>query len=252
MGSYLGICKKKDTDDFTESFFSKTDVILNGTNLDANEKTLFKRRYMNKLYSLRNYKHLYSLWFYFHRFLSTTLGVAIPALLSVQYYYTTSNENPIYWTAWGLSILSGFATGYNNVFKVDQRYYLLRSIYQKLKNEGWSYILLCKQYDLKNNSEKLKHKELFIIFMQTIEDIINDYHKNDMETVMQSDNKDEKEVILMQERALKQINGPDSASTEAPREQAKDQDKLRSLPTDVQLQILQQLQQGNYDKNVQI
>lgn len=206
MGNIFGIWKKKDEDNFTESFFTKSDLLLQTTDLENPEKILFRRRYMNKLYSLRYYKHVYTIWFYFYRFLATTLGVAIPALLSVQYYYSTSVENPIYWTAWGLSILSGFATGYNNVFKVDQRYFLLKNIYQRLKNEGWCYILLCKQYDVRNNNTKVKHKELFIIFMQSVEDIINDYHKNDIETVMQEDKKNETEIQQIQERTVKQLN----------------------------------------------
>lgn len=199
-------CKK--SDDYNDSFFSNTENILSVTDLTAQQKILFRRRFMNKLYSLRYFKHTYALWFYIHRFLATTLGVAIPALLSIQYYFNESSVgNPIYWSAWGLSIVGGFATGYNNVFKVDERYFLLRGIYQKLKNEGWTYLLLCKKYDQRNENQiKLTHTTLFIGFMESIEDIISDYMKHDMEAVMQDSLSREEQISMIQERALGPVN----------------------------------------------
>lgn len=202
-------CKKKAPEELYEnSFFSKSELILNTTNLSDSQKILFRRRYMNKLYSLRYFKQLYSIWFYTHKFLSTTLGVAIPALLSIQYFYSDNSvNNPIYWTAWVMSIIGGFATGYNNVFKVDQRYFLLRTIYQRMKNEGWSFIILCNRYDQKDcNNQKIKHDVLFIVFMQSVEQIIDDYSKNDMETVMEDSNKKDEQMEMILERALSNSN----------------------------------------------
>ena len=241
MGNLFSIWKKKDEDNFTESFFTKTDLILNTTDLQPNEKTLFKRRYMSKMYNLRYYKHVYAIWFYIHRFLATTLGVAIPALLSVQYYYNTSIENPIYWTAWGLSILSGFATGYNQIFKVDNRYYLLKNIYQKLKNEGWCFILLCKKYDIQKNTEKLKHKAMFVIFMENVEDILEEYHKADMETVMKA-NKKEDVITEIQERSLG-LNNQEFNSTPSlsPEQIQKTQDEFNKIQEQIKNQIAQEV-----------
>lgn len=210
MGNYF--CKKKTKDDYTDSFFTKTNVLLQTTDLSENQKIIFRRRYMNKLYSLRKYKHIYAVWFYLHRFLETTLGVAIPALLSIQYYYGEGSvNNPIYWSAWGLSIFSGIVTGYNNIFKVDQRYFLLRSIYQKMKNEGWIFILLCKKYDILNENKKRKHSDIFTIFMESIEEIIDNYNKNDMETVMAIDSKINEESLknMLQSRSIEDDNQPE-------------------------------------------
>jgi len=239
MGNFLGIWKKKDEDNFTESFFTKSELILSTTNLDSNEKTLFRRRYMNKMYSLRYYKHLYAIWFYIHRFLATTLGVAIPALLSVQYYYNASVENPIYWTAWGLSILSGFATGYNQIFKVDNRYYLLKNTYHKLKNEGWCFVLLCKKYDLQKNNEKIKHKDLFTIFMENIEDILDEYHKTDMETVRKIEKKDE-QITDVQERSLGLNTEPNQILNLSPEQIQKAQEDLTKIQEEIKNQITQE------------
>ncbi len=203
MGNFF--CRKAETAavvkaDYSNNFFEKTDSILKTTDLTDNQKILFKRRYMNKLHSFRNYKHIYAVWFYLHRFLATTLGVAIPALLSIQYYFGDgSMNNPVYWTAWGLSIFGGFVTGYNNIFKVDQRYFLLRTIYQKMKNEGWLFILLCGKYNISpdepNGRNQRRHREVFVIFMESIEEIIENYNKNDMETVMAVDSKVKGDVV---------------------------------------------------------
>lgn len=254
MGNLFSIWKKKDEDNFTESFFTKTDLILNTTDLDQHEKTLFRRRYMNKMYNLRYFKHVYAIWFYVHRFLATTLGVAIPALLSVQYYYSSSVENPIYWTAWSLSILSGFATGYNQIFKVDNRYYLLKNTYQKLKNEGWSFILLCKKYDIQKNNDKLKHKAIFVIFMENIEEILDEYHKIDMETVMKS-NKKEDVITDIQERSLgigitEPSSPPITPLNISPEQIQKAQEELNKIQEQVKNQITQEYlrMQNNFPK----
>jgi len=207
-------CKKQSfEDEYTDSFFNNTENILATTNLSSDQKVLFRRRYMNKLYSLRHFKHNYAVWFYLHRFLATTLGVSIPALLSIQYYFNEGSvSNPIYWSAWSLSILGGFATGYNNVFKVDERYFLLRGIYQKLKSEGWSFLLLCKKYDQRNELlVKMTHSALFVGFMESIEDIVSDYMKNDMETVKQDSKTREEQNMMVQQRALELVNQHNSA-----------------------------------------
>lgn len=243
MGNILVFCRNKSNNDYTENFFEEQDKILNTTDLDTNEKILFRRRFLNKLYNLRKFKHIYAMWFYVHRFLAATLGVGIPALLSIQYYYNNSVNNPIYWTAWGLSILGGLVTGYNNIFKVDQRYYLLRNIYQKMKNEGWCFILLCKKYDQKNNMGKLKHRALFVIFMESVEDIINDYHKNDMEAVMEDTKKNESFIAEIQQRALGLSNGEPSNNQLLPMPTI----QIQQLPRDnqiIQQQIMEQLNSG--------
>ena len=186
--------------DYSSSFFNKVETILDTTDLDDAQKILFNSRYVNKLQRIQKFKIFYACAFYLNRFLSTTLSVAIPALLSIQYYFNSSNgsvDNPIYWTAWALSIVGGFVTGYTNIFKVDQRYFLLRAIYQKLKNECWCFILLTKKYDrtIPRTNIKLTHKELFKKFMDSIENVIDDYMKKDMETVMQDNNKEGKEDL---------------------------------------------------------
>jgi hypothetical protein len=183
---------------YNDNFFKRLKTILDTTDLNNSQKILFNSRYINKLSSFGKYKNIYSIAFYINRFLSTTLSVAIPGLLAIQYYYKSNSgtvDNPIYWTAWILSMVGGFITGYNSIFKVDQRYFLLRAIYQKMKNEGWSFIILSKKYDKINKitNKKHTHTELFKKFMESVECIIDDYMKHDMETVMEDNQKQTKD-----------------------------------------------------------
>ena len=124
-----------------------------------------------------------------YKFFSVTLGVAIPALLSIQYYYTSGEgvQNPIYWSAWGLSLLGGFINGYTHIFKVEERFFLMRVFslknrvfktqeikilrvfylfYQKMKYECWAFLFLFKKYEIKVNDMKLRHAEVFSMFME--------------------------------------------------------------------------------------
>jgi hypothetical protein len=183
---------------YDDNFFKRLKTILDTTDLNNSQKVLFNSRYINKLSSFGKYKIIYSIAFYIHKFLNTTLSVAIPGLLAIQYYYKSNSgtiDNPIYWTAWILSMIGGFITGYNSIFKVDQRYFLLKAIYQKMKNEGWSFIILSKKYDKINKitNKKYTHSELFKKFMESVERIIDDYMKHDMETVMEDNQKQSKD-----------------------------------------------------------
>ena len=209
-------CKKGvEEENFSYSFFTNPEIILGTTNLTEQQKILYRRRFMKKVYMLRRYKHVYAVLFYIHKFLSTTLGVAIPALLSIQYYVDSGNNlnNPIYWSAWALSLFGGFVSGYSNIFKVDERFFLLRAIYQKLKYEGWSFILLCKKYDVNDDfGHKMLHDQLFTMFMESIEQIIDDYKKNDMETIMDNNKSNENEIVEMQQRA-RIASSPEQLST---------------------------------------
>ena len=191
-------------ENFSNNFFNNPEIILGTTNLTNQQKILYRRRFMNKLHSIRTQKHLFAVLYYIYKFFSTTLGVAIPALLSIQYYYNAADgiNNPIYWSAWGLSLLGGFINGYTHIFKVEERFFLLRTIYQKMKYECWSFLLLCKKYEIKMDEEKLTHNQLFTMFMESIEIIINEYKKNDMEALFEDNKRKEDELIEMQQRTI--------------------------------------------------
>ena len=49
---------------------------------------------------------------------------------------------------------------------------------------------------------KLRHSELFSMFMESIESIINEYKNKDMEALMEDSKKKENETMEMQERTI--------------------------------------------------
>ena len=191
-------------ENYSYDFFTKPDSIIGTTNLTTEQKILYRRRFLNKLYYIRREKHILAVFYYMYKFFSVTLGVAIPALLSIQYYYNSGEgvQNPIYWSAWGLSLLGGFVNGYTHIFKVEERFFLMRIFYQKMKYECWAFLFLFKKYEIKVEDEKLKHSELFSMFMESIESIINEYKNKDMEALLEDSKKKENETIEMQERTI--------------------------------------------------
>jgi len=191
-------------EDYSNDFFTKPEAIIGTTNLTTDQKILYRRRFLNKLYYIRREKHILAVFYYMYKFFSVTLGVAIPALLSIQYYYNSGEgiQNPIYWSAWGLSLLGGFVNGYTHIFKVEERFFLMRVFYQKMKYECWAFLFLFKKYEIKVEDEKLRHSELFSMFMESIESIINEYKNKDMEALLEDSKKKENETIEMQERTV--------------------------------------------------
>jgi hypothetical protein len=71
-----------------------------------------------------------------------------------------------------------------------------------MKYECWAFLFLFKKYEIKIEDEKLKHSELFSMFMESIESIINEYKNKDMEVLLEDSKKKENEAIEMQERII--------------------------------------------------
>jgi hypothetical protein len=191
-------------DNYSNDFFTYPETIIGTTNLTTEQKILYRRRFLNKLYYIRREKHVLAVLYYMYKFFSVTLGVTIPALLSIQYYYTSAEgiQNPIYWSAWGLSLLGGFINGYTHIFKVEERFFLMRIFYQKMKYECWAFLFLFKKYEIKVDDTKLRHAEVFSMFMESIESIINEYKNKDMEALLEDSKKKEDETMEMQERTI--------------------------------------------------
>ena len=219
------IPNRPEEESFSNDFFTKPEIILGTTNLSNEQKILYRRRFLNKLFYIRREKHVLGVLYYMYKFFSTTLGVAIPALLSIQYYYNSENSinNPIYWSAWGLSLLGGFINGYTHIFKVEERFFLMRIFYQKMKYECWAFLFLFKKYEIKVDDVKLKHAEVFSMFMESIESIINEYKNKDMVALLEDSKKKENETIEMQQRTitfqLKSKNDLPQSSQSSPQQQ---------------------------------
>ena len=71
-----------------------------------------------------------------------------------------------------------------------------------MKYECWAFLFLFKKYEIKVDDMKLRHAEVFSMFMESIESIINEYKNKDMEALMEDSKKKENETIEMQERTI--------------------------------------------------
>jgi hypothetical protein len=71
-----------------------------------------------------------------------------------------------------------------------------------MKYECWAFLFLFKKYEIKVDDMKLRHSELFSMFMESIESIINEYKNKDMEALLEDSKKKENETIEMQERTI--------------------------------------------------
>jgi hypothetical protein len=78
----------------------------------------------------------------------------------------------------------------------------MRIFYQKLKYECWAFLFLFKKYEIKADDVKLKHADVFSMFMESVESIINEYKNKDMEALLEDSKKKDDEINEMQERTI--------------------------------------------------
>jgi hypothetical protein len=78
----------------------------------------------------------------------------------------------------------------------------MRIFYQKLKYECWAFLFLFKKYEIKVDDVKLKHSDVFSMFMESVESIINEYKNKDIEALLEDSKKKDDEINEMQERTI--------------------------------------------------
>lgn len=137
-------------------------------------KQILTSRYTQVLtnYSLRSKR--YSIWFHTLRTIVTVGSLIVPALLSVQFSTTTPAyiTDGIYWLTWTLSLLVTISNGVTTLYKVDKKYYMLHTIYEHLKSEGWQYLELSGKYSgHRTNGLPPTHENQFRYFTTSIEKI---------------------------------------------------------------------------------
>jgi hypothetical protein len=68
-----------------------------------------------------------------------------------------------------------------------------------MKYECWAFLFLFKKYEIKVDDVKLKHAEVFSMFMESVESIINEYKNKDMEALLEDSKKKDDEINEIQE-----------------------------------------------------
>jgi hypothetical protein len=154
--------------------FSKRieEAILEIDDLSKLEKIILRRRYIKMIEDIeKETKHL-SFTYNLFKFLIQTGSLIIPAILSIQHFYPSDlMANPLYWGSWGTSIGVGLLTNYVGVFKIDQKFYQINGLLEKLKIEGWCYIELSGKYNKKEGDEHATHSNKFRLFCNEIENM---------------------------------------------------------------------------------
>jgi len=110
---------------------------------------------------------------FFHHFtrIFVSLGsVIVPALLSIQ-SPTSQSSVGLYWITWLISLLVTCFHNFITIFRFDKKHYALHATYEKLQNEGWSYLELSGRYSGHQGSKHIHptHKNQFQLFVHTIE-----------------------------------------------------------------------------------
>jgi hypothetical protein len=147
--------------------------------LSVTQKKILEDRYLCILESFEYRTKLYAFLFHTCRFIVTVGSLIVPALLSIQYVDTGSSNivmNPgdfsfqIYWTTWVISLLVTTSNGIFTLFKVDKKYYLLHTMYEQLRSEGWQYLELSGRFSgFYTPREKPTHANQFLFFCHAVE-----------------------------------------------------------------------------------
>jgi hypothetical protein len=147
--------------------------------LDTTQKKLIEERYICLLAEFQRRAKFYALLFHTCRFIITVGSLIVPALLSIQYVdakTTSSQMDPqtfafqIYWTTWVISLLVTTSNGIFTLFKVDKKYFLLHTMLEQLRSEGWQYLELSGKFSgFYTPKERATHQNQFLYFCHSVE-----------------------------------------------------------------------------------
>lgn len=156
-------------------------ALENIKDLEPLQKQIIEQRYLCLLENFQKRANFYAFLFHLCRFIITVGSLIVPALLSIQYVDTGnagSTWNPttfafqIYWSTWVISLLVTTANGVFTLFKVDKKYYLLHTMLEQLRSEGWQFLELSGRFSgFYTPREKPSHKNQFLYFCHAVEKI---------------------------------------------------------------------------------
>lgn len=190
------------------------------------QKIILKKRYVNLVYCLHARAAKYSLLYHLGHFIITVGSLFVPALLSVQYTNTDGESiNPkrqvdIFWTTWVISLLVTISNGIITLYKIDKKYYVLYTVLERLRSEGWQYFSLTGRYSGHLIDHQIPtHTNQFVYFCYYIEKIA-------LKLVAE-------EYLKQDEKSLQNTNGANASSAtniNSITEQSKNNYSVSSMP----------------------
>jgi hypothetical protein len=168
------MCKRK-----TSNYGSFRLALQEIRGLDTVQKKIIEDRYISLIEEFEKRSNFYALLFHTCRFIVTVGSLIVPALLSIQYVdakTTSSQTDPqtfsfqIYWTTWVISLLVTTSNGVFTLLKVDKKYFLLHTMLEQLRSEGWQFLELSGRFSgFYTPKEKPTHSNQFLYFCHAVE-----------------------------------------------------------------------------------
>jgi hypothetical protein len=147
--------------------------------LEPAQKKIIEERYIYLIDEFQSRANFYAFLFHTCRFIITVGSLIVPALLSIQYVdakTTSSQMDPqtfsfqIYWTTWVISLMVTTSNGIFTLFKVDKKYFLLHTMLEQLRSEGWQFLELSGRFSgFYTPKDKPTHTNQFLYFCHAIE-----------------------------------------------------------------------------------
>jgi hypothetical protein len=139
------------------------------TDLSPVQRTTIKERYRFMLREYRRRIVLYSFLFYVLRMTMTVGSLAVPALLSLK--TTPDGAEALYWFTWGMSLAVTTANGLSTLFKVDKRFFMIRTVAEQLRTETWQFLALSGRYSGYYGGERPTHANQYVYYTTRLEKI---------------------------------------------------------------------------------
>lgn len=149
-------------DDMSEMFDTLRD-------LSPVQRATIKERYRFMLREYRRRIVLYTFLFYALRMTMTVGSLAVPALLSLK--TTPDGAEVLYWFTWGMSLAVTTANGLSTLFKVDKRFFMIRTVTEQLRTETWQFLALSGRYSGHYGGEKPTHANQYVYYTTRLEKI---------------------------------------------------------------------------------
>ena len=156
---------------------SKFKSIMQYLKLSTVQKQIIEIRYLRILESLQKRVRNYAFVYYIGNFLITIGSLFIPALLSIQntdraFALTSGPFNVhMYWATFVVSLIVTICNAILSLFSINKKYFLINTILERLRSEGWQYLALTGRYSGHLTSEKPTHDNQFVHFTNYIEKI---------------------------------------------------------------------------------
>lgn len=141
--------------------------------LTLQQRETLKERYRFLMREYRRRSWMYAWMFYVFRITMTVGSLAVPALLSIKTYTTTTSdiETPLYWFTWALSLAVTTSNGMITLFRLDKRYFSIYATTERLRSEMWQYLSLSGRYSGHFGGMRPTHKNQYVYFFSKLEKI---------------------------------------------------------------------------------